>query len=127
MNTKLHAVSDGNGRFLGLFMTAGQVGDYTGAAALLHDLPKAQWLLGDRGHDADRFRHALEAKGIRPCILSHRSRNAPVRYDARRYRRRSRIEIMVGRLKAWRGVANRYDRCPTAFFSAIALAATVTV
>lgn len=29
-------------------MTAGQVSDYTGAAALLDDLPKAQWLLGDR-------------------------------------------------------------------------------
>jgi hypothetical protein len=29
-------------------MTAGQVGNYTGATALLDDLPKAQWLLGDR-------------------------------------------------------------------------------
>jgi len=27
-------------------MTAGQVSDYTGAAALLDDLPKAQWMLG---------------------------------------------------------------------------------
>ena len=51
-----------------LFMTAGQVSDYTGAAALLDDLPKAQWLLGDRGYDADWFRDALEAKGIQPCI-----------------------------------------------------------
>ena len=47
------------------------------------------------------------------------------RYDKRRYRRRSRIEIMFGRLKDWRRVATRYDRCPTAFFSAVALAATV--
>lgn len=43
----------------------------------------------------------------------------------RRYRRRSRIEIIFGRLKDWRRVATRYDRCPTAFFSAVALAATV--
>ncbi|WP_156460750.1 transposase, partial [Sphingomonas sp. Leaf339] len=49
----------------------------------------------------------------------------PVRYDKRRYRRRSRIEIMFGRLKDWRRVATRYDRCPTVFFSAVALAATV--
>ena len=54
-----------------------------------------------------------------------RSRNEPVKYDKRRYRRRSRIEIMFGRLKDWRRVATRYDRCPTAFFSAVALAATV--
>src|SRR3546814_12967703 len=58
MNTKLHAVTDANGRPLSFFMTAGQVSDYTGAAALLDDLPKAQWLLGDRGYDADWFRDA---------------------------------------------------------------------
>jgi transposase len=49
----------------------------------------------------------------------------PARYDKRRYRSRNRIEIMFGRLKDWRRVAIRYDRCPTAFLSAIALAATV--
>ena len=43
----------------------------------------------------------------------------------RRYKRRNRIEIMFGRLKDWRRVATRYDRCPSVFFSAIALAATV--
>jgi len=32
---------------------------------------------------------------------------------------------MFGRLKEWRRVATRYDRYPIAFFSAIALAATV--
>jgi len=35
------------------------------------------------------------------------------------------IEIMFGRLKDWRRVATRYDRCPKVFLSAIALAATV--
>ncbi|WP_163500665.1 transposase, partial [Escherichia coli] len=50
MNTKLHAVTDANGRPLSFFMTAGQVSDYIGAAALLDELPKAQWLLGDRGY-----------------------------------------------------------------------------
>ncbi|MFD2440702.1 transposase [Paracoccus kondratievae] len=39
--------------------------------------------------------------------------------------RRNRIEIMFGRLKDWRRVATRYDRCPETFFSAIMLAATV--
>ncbi len=125
MNTKLHAVTDANGRPLSFFMTAGQVSDYTGAAALLDDLPKAQWMLADRGYDADWYRDALQAKGIMPCIPGRKSRNVPVKYDKRRYRSRSRIEIMFGRLKDWRRVATRYDRCPTVFFSAIALAATV--
>jgi transposase len=116
---------DANGRPLSFFMTAGQISDYIGAAALLDELPKAQWLLADRGYDADWFREAFEEKGIKPCIPGRKSRNTPIKYDKRRYRRRSRIEIMFGRLKDWRRVATRYDRCPTAFFSAIALAATV--
>ena len=33
MNTKLHAVTDADGRPIRFFMTAGQVSDYTGAAA----------------------------------------------------------------------------------------------
>lgn len=80
---------------------------------------------GDRGYDADWFRKALQAKGIKPYIPGRKSRLQPVQYDKRRYKRRNRIEIMFGRLKDWRCVAKRCDRCPSVFFSAIALAATV--
>lgn len=92
MNTKLHAVTDAMGRPISFFMTAGQVSDYTGAAALLDGLPKAEWLLGDRGYDADWFRNALEKKWITPCILGRKSRTKPVKYDKRRYKSRNRIE-----------------------------------
>ena len=125
MNTKLHAVTDAEGRPIRLFITAGQVRDYTVARALVSSLPSADWLLGDRGYDADWFREALIEKGIKPCIPGRKSRDKPVKYDKRRYKRRNRIEIMFGRLKDWRRVATRYDRSPTVFLSAIALAATV--
>ncbi len=49
MNTKLHAVTDANGRPISFFMTAGQVSDYTGAAALLDGLPTKHngcWVTG---------------------------------------------------------------------------------
>jgi transposase len=68
MNTKLHAVTDARGRPIRFFMTAGQVSDYTGARALLRSLPAADWLLADRGYDADWFREALIDKKITPCI-----------------------------------------------------------
>ncbi|GEM16297.1 IS5 family transposase [Gluconobacter oxydans] len=89
MNTKLHAITDQNGRPLSFFMTAGQISDYTGATALLED----------RGYDADWFRDALDEKGIKPCIPERRPRGRPVKYDKRKYKRRHRIEIMFGRLK----------------------------
>ena len=106
-------------------MTAGQVSDYTGAAALIGSLPEAEWMLADRGYDADWLRNALIDKGITPCIPGRKSRGTPVKYDKRRYKRRNRIEIMFGRLKDWRRVATRYDRCPKVFLSAVALAAAV--
>ncbi|WP_323042713.1 transposase [Gemmobacter sp.] len=58
-------------------------------------------------------------------VTGRKSRGKPVKHDKRRYKRRNRIEIMFGRLKDWRRVATRYDRCPKVFLSAIALAATV--
>ncbi len=70
-------------------------------------------------------RNALIDRGITPCIPGRKSRGTPVKYDKRRYKRRNRIEIMFGRLKDWRRVATRYDRCPKVFLSAVALAATV--
>jgi hypothetical protein len=67
MNSNLHAVGDANGRPLSFFMTAGQVSDYTGAAALLDDLLKAQRLLGDRGSDADWFPLSPCSRSIARC------------------------------------------------------------
>lgn len=125
MNTKLHAVTDAIGRPVTFFMSAGQVSDYTGAAALLRSLPEADWLIADRGYDADWFRDALKDKEIKPCIPGRKARKTTVKYDKRRYKRRNRIEIMFGRLKDWRRIATRYDRCPKVFLSAVALAATV--
>ena len=125
MNTKLHAVTDTSGRPVRVFITAGRVSDYTGAAALLSSLPDAEWLVADRGYDADWFREALVDGETRPCIPGRKSRNKTVRYDKRRYRRRNRIERIFGRLKDWQRVATRYDRCPKVFLSAIALTATV--
>ncbi|SFB17086.1 transposase, IS4 family [Poseidonocella pacifica] len=125
MNTKLHAICDSKGRPINFFVSAGQVSDYIGARALVSNIPDVDWLLGDRGYDADWFREALQDKGIRACIPGRKQRKKPVRYDKRRYTRRNRIEIMFGRLKDWRRVATRYDRCPKVFCSAIALAALV--
>ena len=109
----------------GFYMSPGQVSDDTGAAAVLGRLPKAGWLLADRGYDADWFREALKDKRIKVCIPGRKSRKKAVKDDKRRYKRRNRIEMMFDRLKDWRRVATRYDRRPQTFFSAILLAATV--
>ena len=49
MNSKLHAVCDGNGRPLVMLLSEGQMSDYKGAALMLPAMPKAKQLLADKG------------------------------------------------------------------------------
>jgi transposase len=124
MNTKLHGICDSKGRPLNVrHRRAGQRLHWrTGA---IEQPAKVGWLLADRGYDADWLRQALKDKGLRARVPGRKQRTKAVKHDKRRYKRRNCIEIMFGRLKDWRRVATRYDRCPKVFLSAIALAAVV--
>jgi putative transposase len=125
LTTDMHAVCDGDGKPLILLLTEGQFSDYRGAATVLPALPDACMLIADKGYDSDRFRDALRSLGITPCIPGRTSRKRAIEYDAVRYKQRNRIEHMFGRLKDWRRIAMRYDRCAHTFVSAISIAATV--
>lgn len=126
LNSKLHAVCDQVGRPIIMLLTEGQVSDYKGAATILPALPtSARTLIGDKGYDGDALRAAITARGIEPCIPPRKGRNHPAPYCKRTYRRRNLVERMFGRLKDWRRIATRYDRCAHTFFSAICIAATV--
>ncbi len=99
--------------------------DYKGAARMIEALPPTNAMLADRGYDADWFRNALLARGIAPCIPSRANRKEPIPHDKQLYKQRHRIENMFGKLKDWRRIATRYDRCAHTFFSAICIAAAV--
>ena len=125
LNTKLHAVCDGKGRPIMLLLTEGPVSDFKGAALLIDQMPQAKTLIADKGYDANWFRHALIKRGTSPCIPPKSNRKSDIPYDRTLYRERHRIENMFGRLKDWRRIHTRYDRCAHAFMSAIAIAAAV--
>ena len=108
-----------------MLLSEGQMSDYKGAALMFDALPKTKVLIGDRGYDADWLRQALAARKIAACIPSKVNRKVTIPHDAALYRRRHKIEIMFGRLKDWRRIHTRYDRCAHTFFSAIAIAAAV--
>ena len=110
---------------MNLLLTAGQVSDIRGAERLLPTLPAAETLIADKGYDSDRFRAALTRRDILPCIPGRGHRKKPIAYDPELYKHRNRIERMFGRLKDWRRIATRYDRCAHTFLSVICLAATV--
>ncbi len=99
--------------------------DYKGAALMLPAMPKAKELLGDKGYDADWLRHTLSTRGISACIPPKSNRKVKIDYDRTLYRQRHKIENMFGRLKDWRRVHTRYDRCAHTFMSANCIAAAV--
>ena len=92
---------------------------------LLPTLPDADILIADKGYDSNRLRKALAERDIKPCIPGRANRKEPIAYDTELYKNRNLIEHMLGRLKDWRRIATRYDRCAHTFYSAICIAATV--
>jgi transposase len=108
-----------------MLLSEGQMSDFKGAALMLPLLPKAKELLADKGYDADWFRDALAQRNTTACIPSTSNRKIQIPHDALLYRQRHKIENMFGRLKDWRRVHTRYDRCAHTYFSAICIAATV--
>ncbi len=111
LNSKLHAICDGRGRPLVMLLSEGQMSDYKCAALMLPALPKAKELLADKGYDADWFRAALAERGIAACIPSNPIERSRSPIDAVLYKQRHKIENMFGRLKDWRRIHARYDRC----------------
>lgn len=85
--------------------------------------PRHCWRIG--AYDADWFRRALAERGIAACIPSKTNRKVPIPHDTALYHQRHRIENMFGKLKDWRRIHTRYDRCTHTFMSAICIAATV--
>ena len=121
MNSKLHAVCDGQGCPVVIMLSERQMNDQTGANILAPLLPPARELIADRGYDSNPFRTALAERGVAACIPPRRNRVQLISWD----RARHRIEIAFGRLKDWRRIATRYDRCATTFFGAITRAVIV--
>jgi len=108
-----------------LLLSQGQMSDHKGAGLLIDALPPARELIADRGYDSDGFRAALEDLGITPCIPSRKHRKHPHPHNQTLYCQRHPIENLFAKLKDWRRIATRYDRCADIFLGAITLAATV--
>lgn len=122
MNSRPHAVCDGEGKPVALWLSADQVSDYKGTHVLLERLPRAKELLADRGYDADWFREALRRKGITPCIPGKKNRKVEIIYDKTLCKQRHKVENMFAKIKDWRRIATCYDRCAHTLFSAICIA-----
>jgi transposase len=49
----------------------------------------------------------------------------PVSHDAELYRERNTVERLINKLKAWRGIATRYDKTPDSYLAGLHLRASM--
>ena len=120
----MHLLCDALGRPLRLRLTPGQASEIKSAAGLLEGV-YAKRLLADKAYDANWLRAWLAAADMEAVIPAKRHRKVVIPRDTILYRERNRIERCFNKLKHFRRVATRYDRCDTYFLALLHLACTL--
>jgi len=118
-NTKVHAVTDRQGRPLAFLLTPGQAADCRAAEQLLAALPRRCIVHADRAYDSNRIRDLIEQQGAVPNIPPKSNRRWKPCFSKRLYRERNLTERFFSKLKHFRRVATRYDKLAANFLAII--------
>ena len=138
-STKLHLRAEGGGKPIAFILSGGERHESLYLGRLL-DLGhgrragvgrprfRSDTVLGDRGYSYPSVRRALIKRGIR-AVIPRRSDQRPFdrrhRFDTAVYTQRNRVERLVGRLKAFRRVATRFEKRAVHFLAMVTLAAVL--
>lgn len=121
LTSKIHALVDADGRPVALRLTGGQVHDSQEAEALLEAMPDGATLLADKGYDSNAIREAAARKNAWANIPSRSNRKQRYAFSGWLYRQRNIVERFFNRIKHFRGIATRYDKCPENYLAAVKL------
>lgn len=91
---------------------------------------------GDKAYSSRGIGAHLRRRGIKAVIpekrdqAAHRRRRGsgggrPVSHDADLYKERNTVERLINKLKAWRGIATRYDKTPNSYLAGLHLRASM--
>ena len=121
--SKIHMAVDSCGLPICFSITGGEVHDCKEAPSLIAALPKAKYIIADRGYDSVELRDIIISKGAIPIIP--RKKNSKLgnkNIDWCLYKYRHLVENVFARLKHFRAIATRYDKLKRNFESSLALA-----
>ena len=124
MTTKIHTLTDAQGRPLRFILTGGEAHDSTTAAELL-DGRTTTGVIADKAYDNNALREIIDNAGAQAVIPSLSSRRIIIPHDRLAYRLRNRIERFFNKLKHFRHIATRYDRRAVHFLAALHLASAM--
>jgi transposase len=113
---------DAFGRPRRVIITAGTVADCTIAEQLIEGIT-ADYLLADKGYDADAIVEKAKMAGMESIIPPRKCRKNMRHFDREIYRLRCLVENAFLRLKRWRGIATRYAKTQNPFLPPCILAA----
>ncbi len=109
LTTKTHAATDALGNPLRFILTAAQVSEYGQVNALIKGLI-SDFILADKGYDANAFIKSVEMSEAQPVIPPKSNRLNQRAYDKEVYKERNLVERLFQKLKNFRRVATRYER-----------------
>ena len=104
-------------------VTGGEVHDNVVAEELIVALPKADYVIADKGYDSEATREVIRKCGAIPIIP--RKKNSKIGNDDIDwclYKYRHLVENVFARLKHFRAVATQYDKLKRNFESSVAFA-----
>ncbi len=146
LTSKVHLAADRRCRPLGFVVTAGQAADSPQFVAVLETVrvrgpvgrPRTRpgAVAADKAYSSRGNRAYLRRRGISAVIpektdqaANRRRKGAkggrPVRYDAELYKERNTVERLINKMKAWRGIATRYDKTPGSYLAGLHLRAAI--
>ena len=106
---------------LKFILTAGQSSDMLQAIPLLQG-EQAEYVIADRGYDADFIVNYIRKINAIPVIPPKSNRIIQREYNKNIYKDRNRIERFFGRLKQFRRIATRFEKIQLNFEALIYLA-----
>lgn len=113
---------DALGNPLRFTLTGGQCHDVTQAEALLVGL-RGDYVLADRGYDADDFITFIIEQGSIPVIPSRKRRKHPRDYDTWVYRERALVECFINKIKHFRRIFSRFEKLASRYLGFLNFAA----
>lgn len=120
-NSKLNAVTNGQGKLVNLKLVPGNESDMKSAKEVLGDVA-GHIVLADKGYDCDAIRHYINSSGGIANIPGRKNRKTEPFNVKEVGKRRFVVENYFGRIKRFRRVATRYDRLASTYLSFVFLA-----
>lgn len=146
MTSKIHLASDPGCRPLAFVLTEGQAADSPGFVPVLGGIrirgpvgrprTRPDAVAADKAYSSRANRAHLRRRGIKAAIpvkadqAANRKKKGsqggrPLSHDAVLYKGRNAVERCINKIKAWRGLATRYDKKPESYLAGLHLRGAV--